>query len=161
MIADIILNSFGNFMSMKDGFVSPNSVNPDYNDKLGELLAIIFHGLQVIIQLSILFWVFFLFWKTFLFQYGLITRLIAEFPLLMTIVLFNIVFLIGERFGKLWLQFLGNDKMEIYDLYDSWWYRVPYFVRNLITPIAYGVWLKSSITVGDPDLYKAFKWIRH
>ncbi|CAI2382088.1 unnamed protein product [Moneuplotes crassus] len=161
MIADIILNSFGNFMSMRRGYVDDNSVNPNYDDKLGEILAIIFHGLQVIIQLSILFWVFFLFWKTFLFQYGLILSLIKEFPLLMTIVLFNIVFLIGERFSKLWLQFLGNDKIAIYDLYDSWYYRTAYYIRNMITPIAYGVCLKSSITVGDPDLYKPYKWIRH
>ena len=126
-------------MSLKAGYVSPNSVNPNFNDKLGELLAIIFNGLQVVIQLSVLFWVFFLFWKTFPFKFGLIWSLMKEFPLLMTVVLFNIVFLIGERFSKLWLQFLGNEKLSIYDLYDSWYYRVAYYVRNMITPIAYAV----------------------
>ena len=161
MILDVSLNSVGNFMSMKKGYVDENSVNPNHNDSLGEIMAIIFHALQVVIQLSILFWVFFLLWRTFPFRFGLIWKLIKEFPLLMTVVLLNVVMLIAERFIKLWLQFLGNEKLTIYDLYDSWYYRVLYYVRNMLTPIAYGVCLKTSIAVGDPDLYKPYKWINH
>ena len=139
MIFDVVLNSLGNFMSMRKGYVSENSANPDFNDKLGELLALIFHIVQVVIQLGVLFWVFFLFWKTFPFRFGLIWALMKEFPLLMTVVLINIVFLIGERFSKVWIQFLGPEKMSIYDIYANWYYRVAYYLRNLLTPIAYGI----------------------
>mmetsp|Transcript_24522 Transcript_24522/g.28203 ORF Transcript_24522/g.28203 Transcript_24522/m.28203 type:complete len:140 (+) Transcript_24522:86-505(+) len=139
MILNVIFNSVGNFMSIQGGYVDANSALKDHNESLQKIIALVFTALQIVIELCILFWLFFLFWKTFPFRFGLVGTLFKEFPLLMSIVLINIIFVVAERFTKIYLQFIGRDKLTIYELYDNWGYRIAYYVRNLITPIGYAI----------------------
>uniref|UniRef100_A0A7S3J7L7 Uncharacterized protein n=2 Tax=Euplotes harpa TaxID=151035 RepID=A0A7S3J7L7_9SPIT len=120
MILNVIFNSVGNFMSIQGGYVDANSALKDHNESLQKIIALVFTALQIVIELCILFWLFFLFWKTFPFRFGLVGTLFKEFPLLMSIVLINIIFVVAERFTKIYLQFIGRDKLTIYELYDNW-----------------------------------------
>ena len=148
-------------MSLDDESIEPGSAYDDLDEGAYALSAIIMTIIQLVIQFSILLWLFFLFWRTFPFRFGMVYMLFKEFPLLLSVAIFNIAFLVGERLTKGYFQIIKSDRDSLHRVYEYWGYRIIFVIRNFLTPIAYGVCLKSSITVGDPDLYKPYKWIKH
>ena len=77
---DLSISCYIVFIDMGDSLASENSENAPFSSEKGN--ALIMTAVQFILRFCLIFWYFFLIWKTFMFRFGLIKKLLREFPIL-------------------------------------------------------------------------------
>ena len=125
----------------------------DSENKAQEAYAIL--GIQLVLQLIIVCWIFLLVWQTFLFKYGLIGILCSEFKILFISLPIHLLLFILEK----GLRVVVTLNVGVVDLWDSPGYEIVYWVRSIFMIYFYLVLFEISLELGDPVYYKADKWI--
>ena len=114
------------------------------NKNLPFYIGLVCAGLQVVLQLSLLFWYFFLVWRTFLFRFGLLRQLIVtELPIMLYIPV-NFLIFIADRILRFQGIFFTKD-YDIMTLYENWWYQIAFWLRNISLIVIFSGTLKAAI----------------
>lgn len=126
-----------------------------YGTQSSVIFGITIFGLQVIIQIVVICWIFVLVWSTFLFKYGLIGILCSEFKTLFLNLPIHIILFLLEK----GLRFLIITSVGAIDLWDNAGYEIVYWIRSFYLIYFYLLLVKISLDLGDPVYYKADKWL--
>lgn len=148
LLVDVCTNCFTYYIEL--ALPSAHYFEPD-----GTLTDIIIFGVQALLQIVIICWVFLLVWKTFLFKYGLIGILCSEFKVLFINIPIHLT-LFGLEKGLRWLITAQDNAV---DLWDSPAYQIVYWIRSFYMIYFYLVLVDMSLELGDPLYYKADKWL--
>lgn len=126
-----------------------------YYVDFGTLIDFIILGVQGVLQIFIICWIFILIWKTFLFKFGLIGILCSEFKVLFISVFVHFV-LFGLEKG---LRVLTASSDGGIKLWDSPAYQIVYWIRSCYIVFFYVFLVETSLGLAEPVYYKADKWL--
>jgi hypothetical protein len=151
LFVEIVLNYFVNHM---DFALSGESKYSSESDLMASYVLL---SVQGVIEIIICCWIFFLIWQTFLFRFGLMGMLCKEFKYLFVCIPIHIILFLIERGVRLYLSFVdGHDAISIWEQPG---YLILYWIRHIFLVFFYVVLIESSLMLGDPEYYKAKKWL--
>lgn len=145
LLLDVCTNCFSYYIEY--------SSSKEYGSNM--TVSFIILGIQGVVQVFIICWIFVLIWKTFLFKFGLIGILCGEFKILFISVPIHLV-LFGVEKG-LRLLIVGSD--GVIDLWDSPAYQIVYWVRSFYMVYFYVLLFEISLALAEPVYYKPDKWL--
>ena len=145
LLLDVCTNCFSYYIEY--------SSDKEYGSNMS--VSFIILGIQGVVQVFIICWIFVLIWKTFLFKFGLIGILCGEFKILFISVPIHLV-LFGLEKG-LRLLIVGSD--GVIDLWDSPAYQIVYWVRSFYMVYFYVLLFEISLALAEPVYYKPDKWL--
>lgn len=151
LFVEIILNFFVNHM---DFALSGES---KYSNESDLQVSYVLLSIQGAIEIIICCWIFFLIWQTFLFRYGLIGMLCREFKYLFISIPIHLILFIVERGVRLYLSFVEDE--DVISIWEQPEYLVFFWIRHIFLVFFYVVLIESSLMLGDPEYYKAKKWL--
>lgn len=127
-----------------------------YSTSLDAIIALVFVGLQALIQILIICWLFFLVWQTFLFRFGLIGILCREFSSIFISLPFHLLLFGLEKGLRLQLIITKTDVVEVWETPE---YVIVYWVRSIFMVFFYVLLIEKTLTLGNPQYYKPHKWL--
>ena len=151
LFVEIVLNFFVNHM---DFALSGDSKYSSESDLTASYVLL---SVQGIIEIIICCWIFFLIWQTFLFRFGLMGMLCKEFKYLFACIPIHILLFLIERGVRLYLAFV--DGYDAISIWEQPGYLILYWIRHIFLGFFYVVLIESSLMLGDPEYYKAKKWL--
>ena len=166
MILDIYCTFHMIFVDFNDSMIAnyPGKTSSSIIAKGDYVTSLFIHDGHIILQMVILFWIFFLVWKTFPFRFSsLIGKLIWEFKLLLLSYVLDLAFFIVEKAFRVnrTMDFLGSKAtMDPYSMWDVAYFII-FFLRCNSMIFFYGSALKACHDMASPEYYRPEKWHLH